>query len=1251
MRQQKNKQQKTNLHNWFTAETTEILPEDFYQTCRQQGIDLGASFHSLQRLGRYQGTVIGQIELSPTLIVEAENYTIHPILLDACLQTLGVAFEDLDPQQIYLQVGFEQLQIYGNIGFRLWSQLQVRPVIDVNQPMRIVDVDLFNADGDLVVQILGLQLMRTNRQGLLNNNQQQWQNWLYQLDWQPQLRFSHQYSPPDYLLAPLEIYQQLKPQFPQLSQQENLPEYQAALIHLEELAIDYLLAAFAQMGWTWQVGQQFSLAEIAQKLGIVNQHSRLLNRLLEMLQEVGILQHIDPVWQVLSLPENKSPQSRQQQLLTQHPVAEAELTILARCGANLASVLRGECDPLQLLFPQGDLTTASNMYQRSPGSMLMNTLAQKAMATALEKFPPSRGLRVLEVGAGTGGTTAGILPLLNPQQTEYVFTDLGAVFTTQAAQKFSDFDFVKYQVLDIEVNPDSQGFNHHQYDIILAANVLHATADLKQTLENIRHLLAPGGILILIEGSSPMGWIDLTFGLTEGWWRFTDVDVRPHYPLVNGQQWINLLATTGFPQAINLVSELGNPQLAAQSAVIVAQADQVITKKPTFAEHWLIFADSTGLAQQLVPQLEAQGKTPILVMTGTEYEQVETRKFTINAANPEECDRLITTIKAEYTTITGIIHCWSLDTPYLPNISSNDLEASLELSCGSTLHLLQSLIQANFPQPPALWLITRASQSIADNSPALAQSPLWGLGKTIAMEHPEFRCRLIDLDPLSHGDEVSQLLAEIFSPQTNSPEHVAFRQGQAYTLRFRRSELRQFSPIKYSPDATYLITGGLGGIGLVMAEWMVAQGARNLVLVSRSSPDAATQTTLKQMEKNGAKILVEPVDVSVFAQIEALLTKIQQSMPPLKGIIHAAGIFEDRLLREHQWELFRRVFAAKVTGTWHLHTLTQGMNLDFFALISSGSSILGALGLGNYVAANAFLDAIAHYRQHQGLPGLSINWGAWNKLGMAAAVGEGREAQWEIGGMNLMDSQPALQALGYLLQQEQPQVGVISIDWQKFLAQLPQGVDRQLFAEFMDPANTSLSPTSQTKFQQQLETAPASDRRKLLTAHVQTQVAHLMGLKSAELNPQQAFFDLGMDSLMSVELRNRLQNSLGCNLPSTLTFQYPTIAALIDYLADQVFQLAATTIKVTQPTPSSIPPCLIPLQSAGTQPPFFCAHPLAGVVFPYYELSCLLGEERPFYGIQSIGLAANENPSTSIEGMAEHYVQALRLVQPKALII
>jgi acyl transferase domain-containing protein/thioesterase domain-containing protein/acyl carrier protein len=1238
----------THLSNWFTAEITEILPEDFYDICRQQGIDLGASFHSLKRLGIHQGIVLGQVELSAALIVEAEDYIIHPILLDACLQTLGLAFEELSPQQIYLQVGFEQLQIYGNIGFHLWSQLQVRPVVDVNQPMRIVDINLFNADGILVVQISGLQLMRTSRQGLLNNHNKQWQNWLYQLDWQPQLRFSHQSSPPDYLLTPLEIYQQLKPQFPQLSQQKHLSEYQAALIQLEGLAIDYLLAAFAQMGWTWQVGQQFSLAEIAQKLGIVNQHSRLLNRLLEMLLPVGILRQIDDVWQVLSLPENQFPQSRQQQLLTQYPVAEAELTILARCGDNLASVLRGVSDPLQLLFPQGDLITASNMYQRSPGSMLMNTLAQKAIAKALEKLPDSRGLRVLEVGAGTGGTTAGILPLLNQEQTEYVFTDIGAVFTTQAAERFSDFDFVKYQVLDIEVNPDSQGFTHHQYDIILAANVLHATADLRQTLENIRRLLAPGGILVLIEGSSPMGWIDLTFGLTEGWWRFTDVDVRPHYPLLSGQQWIDLLATTGFPEAINFVSGLDNPQIAAQSAVIVAQADKVIAKKPTSADGWLIFADSTGLAQQLVSQLEAQGKTSIVVIPGTKYEQVEEREFKINPANPGECDRLITTIKHEYTTITGIIHCWSLNTPLPPNISSDDLEAALQLSCGSTLHLLQSLIGGNFPQPPALWLVTRASQSIAESSPALAQSPLWGLGKTIAMEHPEFRCRLIDLDPLSHGDEVSQLLAEIFSPQTNSQEHLAFRQGQAYTLRFRRSELRQFSPVKFSPDATYLITGGLGGIGLVVAEWMVAQGARNLMLVSRSSPDRATQTTLKQLQKTGANILVEPVDVSVFAQIEAIFTKIQQSMPPLKGIIHAAGIFEDRLLRDHQWELFRRVFAAKVNGTWHLHTLTQEMNLDFFVLISSGSSMLGALGLGNYVAANAFLDAIAHYRQLQGLPGLSINWGAWDKLGMAFSVGQEREAQWETGGMNVMDSEPALQALGYLLQQEQPQVGVISIDWQKFLAQLPQGVDLQLFAEFMDTATASLTPTSQSKFQQQLETAPASDQRKLLTAHIQTQVAHLMGLKSGELlTPHQAFFDLGMDSLMSVELRNRLQKSLGCNLPSTLTFQYPTIAALIDYLADEVFQLASTTIKVIQPTREQIPPCLIPLQSAGTQSPFFCVHPLAGVVFPYYELSSLLGGERPFYGIQSIGLAANENPLTRIEDMADYYIQALRVVQPQ----
>ncbi|MBP5971175.1 SDR family NAD(P)-dependent oxidoreductase [Brasilonema sp. CT11] len=1235
-----------NISSWLTQPLEEISLTEYYQIFSKQEIDLGASFHALKKLGRSSDGVRGEVQLPDALIIEAGDYKLHPILLDACLQTLGAAFDNDSQKHTYLQVGLDRLKIYGSPGFRLYSQVKIHPIVDFNQPLRNADIDIFDPEGRLVVKIEGLQLMRTSHQALMMQIKEDWQNWIYQLDWRSQIRFTQAQLLPNYLLTPAEIGVQVE--LTKITIPNNLKAYQKALIELEALALEYLLDAFAKMGWLWQIGQQFSIAEIAQKLGIVNQHRRLLGRLLEMLSIAGVLQQQGDAWEVGQIPPQSNPKFLQQTLLQEYPIAETELAFLQRCGDKLAEVLQGQSDPLQLLFPNGDFSAATKFYQQSPGSMLMNTIAQKAIAIALEKLPSYRGVRILEIGAGTGGTTAYILPLLNPAQTKYVFTDVGAVFTSQAAQKFRDYPFVEYHVLDIEIDPQSQGLIPDQYDIIVAANVLHATMNLTETLQNVHQLLAPGGLLLLIEGSQPMGWIDLTFGLTEGWWKFTDLDVRPNYPLLSADRWIELLDKNGFEDTINIVSQLSDRQIMSQSAVIIARSESLPISNP---QNWLIFSDATGVGDQLAAQLQDRGEKYNLVFPGTKYQQVTETAFQVDPANPADFERLLADISQKYGSLGGIIHCWSLDTANRQELTAVNIDKTLELGCGSILHLVQSLIKANFAQSPSLWLVTRGTQLVDRNQTNIAptESTLWGLGKTIAMEHPEFSCRLIDLDPSADPAESSVLSAEILSPDLDSKEHLAIRQGQRYLLRLKQIEAIEAPPLQFSSDATYLIAGGLGGIGLAVASWMVVQGARYLVLIGRSSPDEEAKVTIQELEQVGATVVVAEADISVTEQLERILHQIQSSLPPLKGIIHSAGIFEDRLLRDHQWELFRKVFAPKVAGTWNLHTLTQNLPLDFFVLFSSGSSLVGASGLGNYVAANAFVDALAHYRHLQGLPGLSVNWGAWNKLGMAAAVGTQREAQWQTGGMNQMTSPQALKAFEYLLQHDLTQAGVISLDWSKFLAQLPQGVNAKFFEDFTSASETYLPQQSVTKFQKQLRKAPAGDRRQLLVAHVQAQVVHLMGLNVNQVpNLQQAFFDLGMDSLMSVELRNRLQNSLGCNLPSTLTFKYPTLGAVVDYLADEVLQLESLLLATSQ-TPvvtEQLPSCLIPLQPSGRQSPLFLLHPLAGVVFPYYELSCLLGENHPIYGLQSIGLEVNETPLTSIPEMARHYLGALRLVQP-----
>ncbi|MEH1901398.1 MAG: beta-ketoacyl synthase N-terminal-like domain-containing protein [Nostoc sp.] len=375
---------------------------------------------------------------------------------------------------------------------------------------------------------------------------------------------------------PAKLKAALQPQLDALIEHSDL-NYWQVLDQLETLTSEYILRAFYDMGCDFEVQQRFSTTEIAAKLGIVEQHYRLLVRLLEMLREVQVLELVNNDWEVINKPDYPYPQDLQRKLLHQCPQANAELIVVERCGSNLIPVLRGECDPLQSLFPAADLTLATQLYQDAPFSQVMNTLLQKTMISVLDEFSQKTNLRILEIGAGTGGTTAYLLPHLDPQKTQYTFTDISPFFTTKAAQKFQDYPFVGYQVLNIEKDPRSQKFPRHYYQIIIAANVIHATADLRQTLTHIHDLLAPGGLLVMLETTARQRWVDLFAGFTGGWWKFTDFDIRPNHPLLSAPRWEELLQKIGFETTATMQPYLNNQLLIAQPAVIIAQSQWMET--------------------------------------------------------------------------------------------------------------------------------------------------------------------------------------------------------------------------------------------------------------------------------------------------------------------------------------------------------------------------------------------------------------------------------------------------------------------------------------------------------------------------------------------------------------------------------------------------------------------------------------------------------------------------------------------------
>jgi thioester reductase-like protein len=571
---------------------------------------------------------------------------------------------------------------------------------------------------------------------------------------------------------------------------------------------------------------------------------------------------------------------------------------------------------------------------------------------------------------------------------------------------------------------------------------------------------------------------------------------------------------------------------------------------------WLIFADLGGVGQTVAKLLHELGHTCILVYAGDTYKTKDAGAWSINPSSPGDFDRLFQEMDRP---LKGIIHLWSLQAGLAEELTIPALEQSQSLGVGSILHLLQALCKHNKSTAPRLWLATRNAVPVGSSPSAVAQAPLWGLGRAIALEHPELWGGILDLAPNATEDEATKLLAEIENSQ--GEDHLAFRNGQRYVARLVPKQLPESKEVALRSDGTYLITGGLGALGLKVAQWMVEQGARQLVLTGRRGASSQVQETISQLKGSGAKVVVAQADVSDEGDVVRMLEAIEVSMPPLRGIIHAAGVLDDGILLQQDWERFTRVMNPKVKGTWNLHVLTQNLPLDFFVVFSSAASLLGSPGQGNYAAANAFMDALAHYRRSLGLPGLSINWGPWGDAGMAASLSDRTQARLASGGVSTIAPEQGLQVLKQLLGQTVAQVGVLPFEWSVFTKQLSSGRQLPLFSELVSEASPQeevKQPSAQQhQLIQRLKEVPASERQKLLMTYLQGKVAKVLGLSNATLDTEKSLHDMGLDSLMAVELTSILRAELQVELPIRALIEDPSIDSIATLLINQLIPESA----------------------------------------------------------------------------------------------
>ena len=569
---------------------------------------------------------------------------------------------------------------------------------------------------------------------------------------------------------------------------------------------------------------------------------------------------------------------------------------------------------------------------------------------------------------------------------------------------------------------------------------------------------------------------------------------------------------------------------------------------------WLILADRLGVGQKLAQLLQGIGHSCLCVFAGNTDRAENITTWSIDPSRPDCWETLWqTTLSTLDRPLQGIVHLWSLDAAPPEDLTIAALDRSQILNCGSVLHLVQTLIKhPGSTISPRLWLATRGAVLVSpgENSIAVAQSSVWGLGKVIALEHPQLWGGTIDLDPEDRLDNTAMRLLEEIETAAGE-DHLAIRGEQSYVARLKPSPVPATAKIQLRADWSYLITGGLGALGLKVAKWMVGQGAKQLVLSSRHQGSIEAQETLRQFDRAGVKILVVRADVSQPEEMVQLFAEIETKMSPLRGIIHAAGVLNDGTLHSQNWERFAQTLAPKVRGSWNLHILTKQLPLDFLIFFSSAASLLGSPGQGSYAAANAFMDTLAHYRQQLGLAGLSINWGQWSETGMSADLSDRHQAQLTDRGFSPIDTDRGLQVLESLLGSTNlAQIGVFPVNWSLFPHPLP------LLAEPLDASSLpeiGKQPLKQHELLLAWDKIPPSDRQNILIDRIQTQVVQILKLNPAEFKLERGFADLGMDSLMAIELRNRLEKSLNISLPLALVFEYPTVKQLANYIATNIF--------------------------------------------------------------------------------------------------
>ena len=781
----------------------ELTPGDvasLYRNKVSTRVVLGPAFRPLQAVWSGAGEAIGEVALPNCL--DGGGLDLHPILLDGCFQTVLAARDQarVAGKSTYMPFGWDRLWLSRPPPERIFCHVRMREAArrgqseehaDDSPEIVKADLRLYDPDGAPLGGVDGFTMKRATRAAMLSASNAM-KDLLYEVVWREQ-PLSRAIQSAQFLEGPETIGSRIGA-FPDYLEAEGVrPEERAALLEdLDRLGAAYVLAALERLGWRRGTGAAVDAVSLCDELGVAAQHRRLFGRLLGILAEAGVLKREPGGGFAVAVgsgdepPDSAlgEPQRLAEQLRARHPHGSNELALLERCGGALADVLQGRADPLSLLFGS-DGVSAADLYRTAPAARAANRMLADAVRAAVEALPEGRRLRVLEVGAGTGSATEPILTVLPEGQFDYMFTDISAGFFAEAEARFTASGApIEYRPLDIEAEPVGQGFESQGYDLVIAANVLHTTRDLGETLAHCRSLLAPRGQLVALELTRGRHLQDLTFGMLDGWWRFAD-SYRSDHALAAPAVWRRAFSDAGFDETEVLGVDTADGGRPLGPGIIVARGPEDVALPPGV---WIVAPDSAGVGEEIAAALAARNQT---VVIAGENEAADAEPIMgagvfwafVQAENRESWRSLVERLP-EDAPFQGIVHLAALD-GHGAAATTEQVAGDVSRAGARALSLVQGVLDAGVSPARGLWLVTLGAQSLErERGGQIAGAALWGFGKAVAREAPQLGTRMIDLDPDEPARQ-SDLADELLFP--DSENHIAFRRGKRHVARLART--------------------------------------------------------------------------------------------------------------------------------------------------------------------------------------------------------------------------------------------------------------------------------------------------------------------------------------------------------------------------------------------------------------------------------------------------------------------------------